>query len=86
MVHESGITPLGSVQTGSDAIVYLALSAELEGITGKYFDQKRESRAESQACDSGFRIKLCQFSESLTSLQNEQKQLVLIRGRLLFYY
>jgi NAD(P)-dependent dehydrogenase (short-subunit alcohol dehydrogenase family) len=49
MVHESGITPMGSVQSGSDAIIYLALSVELEGVTGKYYDQKRESRAESQA-------------------------------------
>jgi NAD(P)-dependent dehydrogenase (short-subunit alcohol dehydrogenase family) len=69
MVHESGITPMGSVQSGSDAIVYLALSTELEGVTGKYFDQKRESRAESQAYDSGFRKKLWQLSESLTGLQ-----------------
>jgi NAD(P)-dependent dehydrogenase (short-subunit alcohol dehydrogenase family) len=67
MVRESGITPMGSVKSGSDAIEYLALSAEVEGVTGKYFDQKRESRAESQAYDSGFRKKLWQLSESLTS-------------------
>lgn len=69
MVYESGITPMGSVQAGSDAIVYHALSAELEGVTGKYFDQQVESRAESQAYDGEFRKQLWELSASLTGLQ-----------------
>lgn len=69
MVRESGITPMGSVQTGSDAINHLAISAELEGITGKYFDQKQEARADRQAYDREFRKKLWQLSESLTGFQ-----------------
>jgi NAD(P)-dependent dehydrogenase (short-subunit alcohol dehydrogenase family) len=69
MVHESGITPMGSARSGSDAIIHLALSAELEGVTGKYFDQKKESRADRQTYESEFRKKLWELSESLTGLQ-----------------
>ncbi|OOM78090.1 SDR family NAD(P)-dependent oxidoreductase [Clostridium sp. BL-8] len=73
MVCESGITPLGSVQSGSDAIEYLAFSPELEGVTGKYFDQKKESRAESQTYDIEFRRKLWDLSERLTANKSFQK-------------
>ncbi|WP_100487796.1 SDR family NAD(P)-dependent oxidoreductase [Sporolactobacillus pectinivorans] len=69
MVRESGIAPLGSIQSGSDAIEHLALSAELNGVTGKYFDQKSESRAERQAYDKVFRKKLWDLSERLTGMK-----------------
>ncbi|QYR22562.1 SDR family oxidoreductase [Paenibacillus sp. sptzw28] len=69
MVRESGIAPMGTVQSGSDAIIHLALSSELEGVTGKYFDQKRESRADSQVYDSMFRDRLWELSDNLTSVK-----------------
>lgn len=69
MVRESGIAPLGSIQSGSDAIEYLALAAELNGVTGKYFDQKIESRAEPQAYNKAFRKKLWDLSEKLTGIK-----------------
>ncbi|MFB5759209.1 SDR family NAD(P)-dependent oxidoreductase [Paenibacillus medicaginis] len=46
MVRESGVTPLGNVHSGADAVVQLAVSTELEGVTGKYFDRKKESSAD----------------------------------------
>jgi NAD(P)-dependent dehydrogenase (short-subunit alcohol dehydrogenase family) len=67
MVRESGIAPMGTVQSGSDAIIHLALSSELEGVTGKYFDRKQESRADSQVYDSEFRDRLWELSDNLTS-------------------
>jgi len=68
MVHESQITPLGEPQSGADAIIYLATSPKLDGVTGRYFDQKRESRANAQAYDAQARQKLWQLSEELTKL------------------
>ena len=37
MVHDAGIRPLGTAQSGADAEVYLATSPELKNITGKLF-------------------------------------------------
>lgn len=68
MVRESGVTPLGSVQSGADAVVHLAVSAELEGVTRKYFDRKKESYADKQAYDGPFRRRLWELSARLTGL------------------
>ncbi|WP_301169599.1 SDR family oxidoreductase [Brevibacillus nitrificans] len=69
MVRESGITPLGSACSGADAVVYLAVSAELERVTGKYFDRKKESCADKQAYDDEFRRRLWELSARLTGLE-----------------
>jgi hypothetical protein len=66
MVRESAIIPMGSDQSGADGIEYLALSPKLEGVTGKYFDQQKEARADRQAYDIEFRKKLWELSERLT--------------------
>lgn len=75
MVRESGVTPLGSVRSGADAVVHLAVSAELEGVTGGYFDRKREAAADKQAYDGPFRRRLWDLSARLTGLdQTRQPQ------------
>ncbi len=66
MVRETFGRPMGDVQSGADAVVYLATSPEVEEVTGKYFDQKREARANEQAYDSEARENLRQLSKKLT--------------------
>ena len=39
-------------------VVRLAVSPELEGVTGRYFDGTREARANRQAYDAGARRRL----------------------------
>ncbi|MCV3209124.1 SDR family NAD(P)-dependent oxidoreductase [Mesorhizobium sp. YC-39] len=70
MVRQAGVTPWSSVETGAEAILNLAVSPDLEGRTGLYFDGLRESRADAQAYDETARQQLRKLSldliESLT--------------------
>jgi NAD(P)-dependent dehydrogenase (short-subunit alcohol dehydrogenase family) len=68
MVRETFGEPMGSAQSGAEALVYLATSPELAGVTGKYFDQQRESRANAQAYDAAARRQLWHLSEALTGI------------------
>ena len=68
MVRESGIQPLGTAQSGADALLYLAVSPELKNISGKYFNVKTEARANAQAYDLNARRKLEKFGLQLTEL------------------
>jgi NAD(P)-dependent dehydrogenase (short-subunit alcohol dehydrogenase family) len=68
MVRESGIKPLGKPESGADAEVFLATSPQLENVTGKYFDVKKEAKAHSQAYDEKARKKLWELSMELTGL------------------
>jgi len=69
MVREANINPLGEAETGAEAEVYLATAPELEQVTGKYFDQKRESRALDQAHNTKARKKLWDLSKQWTGLE-----------------
>jgi NAD(P)-dependent dehydrogenase (short-subunit alcohol dehydrogenase family) len=66
MVHEAGISPLNSVDTGAEAILNLALSPALEGRSGLFFNGLREARADSQAYDAKARAQLRAVSRDLT--------------------
>jgi len=68
MVRESGIQPLGTAQSGADAVEYLAISPELNNVSGKYFNVKKEARANAQAYDIGARIQLEKIGLQLTGL------------------
>lgn len=68
MVHESLGYNLTTVEDGVKAVLYLATSPALDDITGKYFDQQREARANPQAYDIAARRRLRQISEQLTGL------------------
>jgi NAD(P)-dependent dehydrogenase (short-subunit alcohol dehydrogenase family) len=68
MVRESGIHPLGTAQSGADALVYLAVSPELKNISGKYFNVRTEARANAQAYDVSARRKLAKIGLQLTEL------------------
>jgi len=74
MVRHSGITPWGKPNTGADVEVFLAVSADLENVTGKYFDVKEEARANAQAYDAKARKRLWDLSLQLTGLAQHQNK------------
>jgi NAD(P)-dependent dehydrogenase (short-subunit alcohol dehydrogenase family) len=65
MVRDSGISPLNSVETGTDAVMALVA---LKGATGRYYDVQREARANAQAYDLEARRKLRELSVALAGL------------------
>jgi NAD(P)-dependent dehydrogenase (short-subunit alcohol dehydrogenase family) len=56
---------MSTVQEGAEATVRLAVSPELEEVTGRYFDGQREARANQQAYDAEARKRLWVLSEEL---------------------
>jgi NAD(P)-dependent dehydrogenase (short-subunit alcohol dehydrogenase family) len=65
MVEETFGYTMSTVEEGAEATVNLAASPELEGVTGRYFDGKREARADGQAYDEEARQTLWELSEQL---------------------
>lgn len=67
MVLESDYyaAPLTTVQQGAEAVEYLAVSPELDGVTGEFFDGMRRARANPQAYDKEARRRLRALSEQL---------------------
>jgi len=65
MVHESGISPASSVKEGADAVMQLALSRDLEGWTGLYFNGLERARPDPQAYDREARRRLAKLTERL---------------------
>lgn len=72
MVHDAGIKPRGTAQSGADAEVYLAISPGLTNVTGKYFNVKNEARANAQAYDLNARKQLHQIALQLTGLNKKE--------------
>jgi NAD(P)-dependent dehydrogenase (short-subunit alcohol dehydrogenase family) len=68
MVHQAGIAPINSVDTGADAILDLAVSPGLEGKSGLFFNGLHEARANPQAYDARARAQLWSVSLKLTGL------------------
>ena len=58
MVRQSGVTPIGGVEEGAEAILKLATSPELDGRSGLFFNGLREARADTQAYDAEARQRL----------------------------
>jgi NAD(P)-dependent dehydrogenase (short-subunit alcohol dehydrogenase family) len=67
MVREFG-TPMTTVAQGADAIMKLAISPELEGRSGLFFNGQDESEANEQAYDAPARSRLWILSRELTGL------------------
>ena len=65
MVRDNFGSPMTDVAEGVEATVRLAVSEELEGVTGRYFEGTSESRADPQAYDADARRRLWELSESL---------------------
>ena len=51
MVHEGFGAPQAPVDIGVEAELYLATSADVESVSGQYFDRIRPARANAQAYD-----------------------------------
>jgi NAD(P)-dependent dehydrogenase (short-subunit alcohol dehydrogenase family) len=73
MVLESGARPSDSLETGVRSTLRLIADPGLDGVTGRYFDRLRESRAHRQAYDSDARRRLREFSEQLVAVAAEAK-------------
>jgi NAD(P)-dependent dehydrogenase (short-subunit alcohol dehydrogenase family) len=67
MVRDAGIAPLGTAESGGDAVAFV-LEQALAGMTGRYFDVKREARALPSAYDEATRSKLRELTERLLAV------------------
>jgi NAD(P)-dependent dehydrogenase (short-subunit alcohol dehydrogenase family) len=67
MVRRSFGRSVSSVDEGVKATVRLAVSPDVEGVTGAYFDQLEESAADGQAYDREARRRLWELSEELVA-------------------
>jgi NAD(P)-dependent dehydrogenase (short-subunit alcohol dehydrogenase family) len=66
MVRDAIGYTMSTVEEGAEAVVRLAASPEVEGVTGSYFDGTCEARANRQAYDEGVRKRLWALSEELS--------------------
>ena len=64
MINGKLLTPLQA----SESIIYLTTSPDVEGITGKYFKDKKEIKSSSVSYDLNMAKKLWEISEKLTSI------------------
>ena len=60
---------LKSPRRGAETSIYLATSPEVEGVTGKYFDDRRAVRSSTESYDEAIAEKLWQVSKQLTNLR-----------------
>ena len=66
MVIEQYGTPIDTLELGVEATVRLAISPELEGVSGRFFDRQTEATADGQAYDPEARRRLWELSAELT--------------------
>jgi NAD(P)-dependent dehydrogenase (short-subunit alcohol dehydrogenase family) len=71
MVLEAGVNPVSSLEQGLQATLRLVADADLDGVTGRYFDGRREARAHPQAYDLDARHRLRELSTQLVGLPAE---------------
>jgi len=57
-----------SPEKGAETVVYLASSPEVEGITGKYYEQMHDKKSSADSYDEALAEKLWSESERLTGL------------------
>jgi NAD(P)-dependent dehydrogenase (short-subunit alcohol dehydrogenase family) len=58
-----------SPQRGADTLIWLASSADVDGVSGKYFSDRKELEAKKIAHDPTTRRRLWEISEDLTGLK-----------------
>jgi NAD(P)-dependent dehydrogenase (short-subunit alcohol dehydrogenase family) len=68
MVRQSGVTPISTVEEGAEAILNLAVSDELAGQTGGFYNGLTQSSANAQTYDDAARERLRLLSLRLTRL------------------
>ena len=62
-----------SNQTGARTSIYLASSAEAEGVTGKYFARRKPRRSSRASMDREAAARLWDISAGMTGLLDEEK-------------
>lgn len=70
IVFESFGSNTNTVQQGADATEWLAVSEEVEGVSGRYFDGQSETQPNAQAYERDARERLWTLSEELTGLEH----------------
>jgi NAD(P)-dependent dehydrogenase (short-subunit alcohol dehydrogenase family) len=65
MVLEAGASPVDSLESGVEATMRLVADPDLHGVTGSYFERKRETSAHPQAYDLEARRRLRELSAEL---------------------
>jgi NAD(P)-dependent dehydrogenase (short-subunit alcohol dehydrogenase family) len=68
MVRQAGHSPMSTVDEGADGIIRLAVSPEVAGVSGQYFNRQQPARADAQAYDADARARLHDLSLELTGL------------------
>jgi retinol dehydrogenase-14 len=58
-----------SAEQGADTLIWLASSPEVDGVSGKYFSDRKEIEAKKVAYDPAARRRLWEISEELTGLK-----------------
>ena len=58
-----------SPEQGADTLIWLASSPDVEGVSGKYFSDRKEIEAKEIAYDHAARRRLWEISEELTGLK-----------------
>ncbi len=58
-------TPTSTIEEGVEATARLVVDPALEGVTGRYFDGLRETRAHEQAYEPSARARLRRVSDEL---------------------
>jgi retinol dehydrogenase-14 len=58
-----------SPEQGADTLIWLASSPEVDGVSGKYFSDRKEIEAKDVAYDPDLRRRLWEISEDLTGLK-----------------
>jgi NAD(P)-dependent dehydrogenase (short-subunit alcohol dehydrogenase family) len=80
MVYESFGYTMSTVEEGVEATLRLAISPELDGVTGRYFDRLRDTLAHAQAYDEQARRRLWRLSEELVGLTGSEGAAAPSRG------
>jgi len=68
MVRLAGAKPMSTVEQGGEAILELIASTALANTTGRFFNGKREGRADAQAYDPAARKRLRRLSFELVGM------------------
>ncbi len=65
---------LRTPEQGAETVVYLASAPEIEGVSGKYFVDKREARSSAESQDQAIAGRLWEVSAELTKLPASAEQ------------
>ena len=59
-------------QQGADTAFYLATSAELKNVSGKYFINRKEQKSNAISYDEHIAEKLWELSEEMTGIRSDE--------------